>query len=144
MANNSPVKRAVRVAERIRAELMELLLRGAIRDPRAAGATITHVAVTDDLQLARIYVRLIEADPSERRQKELVRAMGGATGFLRRELGTRLSTKYTPDLQFFWDERVDRADRVERILAEIRDEARDAEDAAAETAETAAETEDAG
>jgi len=120
VSDGSPVKRSVRVAERIRLELSELLLRGEVRDPRAAGAIVSRVIVTDDLSLARVYVRLLDPAADERRQKDLVKALEGARGYLRREIGKRLSSKRTPDLKVYWDDGVERADRVEGILAELR------------------------
>ncbi len=118
----APIKRSVRVAERIRSELMDLVLSGSVKDPRVSGAVVTNVRVTDDLRHARVYVRLLEQDPPERRRKELVTALGRASGFLRREIGARLHLKYTPELRFEWDETVDRAARIERVLDEIREE----------------------
>ena len=49
------VKRAVRVSGRLREEMSRQL--AALRDPRLAGVLVTRVEMTDDLQLARIYVR---------------------------------------------------------------------------------------
>lgn len=118
----APVKRSVRVAERVRAELMDLVLTGAVKDPRAAGAVITDVRVTDDLRYAWVYVRLLEQAVSEDRKRELVRALGRASGFLRREIGMRIRTKHTPELRFEWDEVVDRAARIEQVLDELRDD----------------------
>jgi len=111
-------KRTVRVAESIRAELMEMLLRGAVRDPRAEGVLVSDVRVTEDLRHARIYLRTLEeADPA--RQAAVVEAMTRAAGYLRRELGHRLGLRFVPDLVFFWDEVIDSALRLERILADI-------------------------
>jgi len=112
-------KRPKRVAERIRAELMDMLLRGAVHDPEAAGAHVTEVVVTDDLRLARVYVRVIGAEPTEARQRAVVAALKRARGFLRRELGAKLGLRFTPELEVFWDANVDRALRVEALLAEI-------------------------
>lgn len=120
MNQGAPFKRSVRVAERIRLELSELLLRGEVHDPRAAGAMISRVVVTNDLSLARVYVRLLETEPTERRQRDLVKALEGARGFLRREVGSRLSGKKTPDLKFYWDAGVEHSQRVEGILDELR------------------------
>jgi len=121
-------KRSVRVGERIRSELMDLLLRGGVGDPRAAGAWITRVEVTDDLGIARVYLRLTDPQSSERQQRDVVKAFVQATGFLRREIGHRVQLKYTPKLEFFWDEGVDRKRRVEEILAEIAAERGDTPD----------------
>lgn len=116
-----PFKRADRVAERIRSELMELLLRGAVRDPRAKDAIVSNVHVTDDLGIARVYLRTLQgADAS--RAEELVEVMTHAGGFLRRELGQRLSLKFVPQLEFYWDDVVDSALRIESILSEIAED----------------------
>lgn len=115
-------KRPKRVAERIRAELMGMLLRGAVHDPEAAQAHVTEVVMTDDLRLARVYVRVIGDEPTAIRQRAIVKALERARGFLRRELGSKLALRYNPELEFFWDSDVDRALRVEALLAEIERE----------------------
>lgn len=114
-------RRADRVAERIRAELMELLLRGAVRDPAARDVVVSGVRVTDDLSIARIYVRVLE-ELGPDQQEKVVEALKRAGGFLRRELGHRLQLRHVPSLEFFWDEVVDSALRIESILDEIREE----------------------
>ncbi len=101
---------------------MDLVLRGAIKDPRASGAVIHAVKVSGDLRHARVWVRLIDLEPSEARKKELIAALGRAGGFLRRELGPRLRIKHTPELTFVWDDTAERAARVETLLEEIREE----------------------
>ena len=111
-----------RVGERIRAELMELLLTGAVKDPGVSGAVVHEVIVSNDLRHAKIYVRLGELEPGESRVKRLMRGLERASGFLRRELGQRLQIRYTPELKFFWDETTERAQRVEELLEEIRQE----------------------
>ena len=121
MSARQEQKRSVRVAERVRAELMELLLRGAIRDPRVRDVLVSNVRVTDDLGYARVYVRTLEAsDP--RRQAEVVEGLERAAGYIRREVGSRLRIRKTPEFRFFWDDVVDNAVHIERILAEIRDD----------------------
>ncbi|MEM9193756.1 MAG: 30S ribosome-binding factor RbfA [Myxococcota bacterium] len=113
-------KRSEKVADRVRAELMEMLLRGEVKDPRVQGATVTHVHVTDDLQLAKVYVRSFAAGPSN--QEQVVEAFQKAGGFIRRNLGARLKLKYTPVLRFYWDDGADEAERIERVLQEVRAE----------------------
>ena len=53
-------RRADRVSERIRSELMELMLRGSVRDPAAKDVVVSAVRMTDDLSIARVYVRVLE------------------------------------------------------------------------------------
>lgn len=114
--------RSLRVAEAIRAELEGLFLRGSVRDPAAAGATITEVEVTRDLALAHVRVRLLAAEVSEAKKTALVAALVRARGHLRKELASRLGMRHTPSLMFHWDDGRDRAHRVAELLAEIHHE----------------------
>lgn len=114
-------RRADRVAERIRSEVMDLVLRGSVRDPAAKDVVVSAVRVTDDLSIARVYVRVLEEIGPER-QEAVVDAMRRASGFLRRELGQRLQLRHVPTLEFFWDEVVDSGIRIESILDEIRED----------------------
>jgi ribosome-binding factor A len=111
--------RASRVAESIRAELSELLLRGVVRDPRAAGATVTEVEVSKDMSIAQVRVRALAVDVPEAKQREMIGALVRARGVIRRELASRLGMRHTPNLKFHWDEGRDRAHRVAELLAEI-------------------------
>lgn len=98
---------------------MDLLLRGSVRDPVVGNVVISAVRVTDDLSIARVYVRVLE-EIGPARQDAVVNALGRATGFLRRELGPRLQLRHVPTLEFYWDDVVDSALRIESILDEIR------------------------
>ncbi|UJR81135.1 30S ribosome-binding factor RbfA [Sandaracinus amylolyticus] len=113
-----------RIAERIRADVMDLLLRGAIRDPDVQGAVVSAVDVTSDLSVARVWLRALEGDVDAARRKRLVSAMKRAGGFIRRELGRTLQVRRVPELRFEWDEGADRAARVEALLDEIAIEQR--------------------
>jgi ribosome-binding factor A len=113
-------ERAQRVAERIRQELMELLLRGEVKDPGVRGAVVHGVRVSGDLQHARVYVRLTDPNASEARRRALLRGLGRASGFLRREVGRRLGIRYAPELKFYWDDTAEKARRIESILDEVR------------------------
>jgi len=114
-------RRADRVSERIRSELMELLLRGSVRDPAARDVVVSAVRMTDDLSIARVYVRVLE-EISRERQEVVVAALDRASGFLRREVGQRLQLRHVPSLEFYWDDVVDSALRIESILNEIRED----------------------
>jgi ribosome-binding factor A len=103
------------VADQLRAEISDLLTRE-VHDPGIGFLTITHVKVTPDLQVARLYYTTL-GDARARRETE--RALQRVTPFLRRHLGRRLRLKRVPELEFFFDEAIERGDRVERILQEI-------------------------
>lgn len=101
-------------------ELAELFQRGELRDPRVRDVIVSDVRVTADLQIARVYVRLLNDQPS--RHQSVVDVLNHAAGFLRRQLGRRLELRRAPELEFFWDETIDRALRMEELLDELRPE----------------------
>lgn len=119
-----PSTRPSRVGDQIRSELAELIARE-VHDPGIGFLTITHVAVTPDLQTARVYYTSLG---DEKARRETARALGRASSFLRRQIGQRLRLKRVPELQFFYDESIERHDRIERILQDIRSGARAAEE----------------
>ena len=107
--------RASRVGDQIRAELAELLGRE-VHDPGIGFLTITHVKVSADLQLARVFYTTIGDDKA---RKDSARALQRATPFLRRHVGRRLQLKRVPELTWMFDESIEKHDRIERILQEL-------------------------
>ena len=110
--------RPERVGQEIRHELAQLIARQ-VHDPGIGFLTITQVKVTSDLQSARVYYTTIG---DEKARKETGRALGRATPFLRRHIGKRLQLKNVPELQFFYDESIERQDRIERIMLDLQAE----------------------
>ena len=100
---------------------MELLLRGGVRDPAAKDVVVSAVRMTDDLSIARVYVRVLEEIGLDR-QEAVVDALRRASGFVRREIGPRLQLRHVPKLEFYWDEVVDSGLRIESILDQIRED----------------------
>ena len=91
-----------RINDEIQKELSALLR--TVKDPRVTDCmlTITHVDTTSDLRYARIYVSALNCKD----EKELMRGLKSAAGFLRRELGSRVDLRYTPELQFIADDSI--------------------------------------
>jgi ribosome-binding factor A len=110
--------RTERVGDQIRVEIADLLAR-VVQDPGIGFLTITHVKVTPDLQQARVYYTTLG---DERARKESRRALERVTPFLRRQIGQRLRLRRVPELQFFFDESIERGDRIEQILQELNAE----------------------
>jgi len=116
-------KRADRVADLIKMEIADLLLKQ-VRDPRIGSVTITGVKVTDDLKTARVY--FVELGKDECRP-EVKAGLDKATGFLRKQLGSRLQLRLVPELQFSYDPSFAYGDKIERLISEIhRQEGEDA------------------
>jgi ribosome-binding factor A len=101
-----------RMNERIRIILSELLLRE-VSDPRLQGVTVTEVALDGEMMYANIYVNAL-AD--ENRQSAVMEGLERAKGFLRREVGKRITTRNTPELLFHWDATLEHGERINQIL----------------------------
>jgi len=111
-----PFKRADRVSGLIQQELSRLLWRE-VKDPRLAQVTITAVRVSPDLRQARILFRGL-AGPEQ--LPGILEGLESARGFLRGELGRRLSLRYAPELSFEVDQSVDWSLKVAQLLREVQ------------------------
>ena len=112
MASN----RIGRINEEIRAELSSILR--TVKDPRVSQSmlTITHVDTTSDLRYARIYLTALDRTG----EKDLMRGLKSASGYLRRELGSRLNLRYTPELQFFADDSIAHGAHILDMLSHVK------------------------
>lgn len=120
----SEVKRSARVAEGLMQELA-ILISQKIRDPRARGAVVSRVDLSDDLRQARVYVRALEGAEDDAKKKELIEGLERASGVLRREATRALKLRVAPELKFFYDDGLDKRSRVDSLLAEIEHENRE-------------------
>jgi ribosome-binding factor A len=111
-------KRADRVADQIRMEVADILMRK-IKDPRVRDVTVTDVELTGDLRIAHIFVTTMEAGEAER---NIFAGLSKASGFVRSELGRRLSLRYLPEVIFKKDVSGARGDRIMRLLEELHGE----------------------
>ncbi len=109
-----------RVAERIRSDLAELLLRG-VNDPRLEGLTITDVEVDRELAFATIYVT---ATLGEERREEILKGLRHASGFMRSALAKSIQLRAFPQLRFRWDESLEQGTRIDALLKAVRDQDR--------------------
>jgi ribosome-binding factor A len=114
----SSFKRADRVADLLKIEIADLLLKQ-IRDPRIGSVTITGVKVTDDLRTARVFFVELGKDSCS---EEVETGLRKATGFLKRELGRRLQLRRVPELIFTYDPSFAYGNRIDTLLMEIRRE----------------------
>jgi len=109
--------RLQRIADRIRQELSEMLIRE-ISDPRLQQIFVTDVRVDRELAFADIYVSAVEG---VERSREVLAGLKSASGFLRRVLSQRVELRTFPRLRFHWDPTPENADQIERLLAELKD-----------------------
>jgi ribosome-binding factor A len=110
-------KRSDRVADLIRREIADLLLRR-VKDPRVERVTLSGVEVSADLQHARIFYTLM-GTATETEKQEASLGLEKAKGFMRQELGKRLHMRYIPQLDFHYDASFEYGDKIERLLKEL-------------------------
>lgn len=108
-----PYDRAQRIADEIR-RVMAAACYNELSDPRLKGVEITYVKMTKDLQIARAYYYLRDAD--EKKYDEVKRGLRSAAGFFKRIIGEEMKLCYTPAVEFFRDETVDLEEKINAIM----------------------------
>ena len=109
-------RRIRRLAEEIREEVARILGAG-LKDPRIGFVTVTRVELTADLRQTRVYVGVL-GDALQRQR--CLQGLRQAAGFVRRELGHRLTVRHTPEVEFVYDTGLDAAERVAQLLDEVK------------------------
>jgi len=110
--------RLLKVGERVRHLLSELLTRQSVHDETLSAHTVsvTEVRLTPDLRQAKAYVKpLLGGD-----EAEVLTALRRNTAYLQREVAQRLGLKFAPKLHFLADESFEEADRIDQLLANPR------------------------
>lgn len=114
MTANKSFSRRDRVSEQVRRELSELI-RTELKDPRVGMISITDVEVTADYAHAKVFFSTLAG--SENVPAVLV-GLQKASGFLRRELGKRISIHMTPQLHFVFDRSLERGADLSKLIQE--------------------------
>ena len=108
-------RRTERLNGLLHEEMSRIILR-VVKDPRVKGVTFTHVKVTKDLRLARIYYSYLG---SGEERLEAHKGLQSARGLMRREIGRNLKLRYTPELEFFFDDSLEYAEHIEKLLKDV-------------------------
>jgi len=107
--------RLLKVGERVRHILSELLSRGEVHDDLLTAHTVsvTEVRMTPDLRQAKVYVKPLLG----KHEGPVIKALQVNTAFFQREVAQRLGLKFAPKLRFMADESFDEASRIDQLLA---------------------------
>ena len=125
------MRRPEQLAEVIREEVSQIV-GFELEDPRVESVTVTDVRVTENLRDASVYVT---AEGTEAEKAEAMKALQKAAPYVRRQLGTVLNLRYTPELHFVRDTVEESAVRVEELLSKIEVGKQDRPDAPEEAGE---------
>ncbi len=107
-------RRTSRVGENVRDALSEVLRRD-ISDVRIGWSSISEVEVSPDLHYAKVYMTGLKEEDTQA-DVEMLRKLAPK---IRHFLGKRLKLKYTPELDFRYDETAMKALRVETLLRDV-------------------------
>ncbi|MEY3299910.1 MAG: Ribosome-binding factor [Cyanobacteriota bacterium] len=117
MANS---RRVDRVASLIKREISQMLMSD-IKDDRVGTGmvSVTDVAVSGDLQHAKVFVSIYG---TEEARAETMEGLKAATGFVRSELGQRIRLRRTPEILFKEDTSMERGTRVLSLINQLSQE----------------------
>jgi ribosome-binding factor A len=106
--------------ERVRKALIRevsLLLQTSIKDPRLSGiVSVTDVELSNDCKYAKVFISVFG---SEEDQKNTMIAVESSSGYIRSEVGKKLSMRFTPEITFKIDDSLERGARVTSLLNKI-------------------------
>ena len=102
-------------------------MNGQLTDPRLNHiVTVSEVSLSSDFSKATIGVTVLADSQSA---VEVAAGLNSASGYLRKELGTRLSLKRTPLLEFVLDTKINEGDSVLELLDTIKSEYKEDDEA---------------
>ena len=119
--------RGQRVADQIQRDLAEIVA-SELKDPRVGMITITEVQVTPDYSHAKVFYTLFNDDKEAVKNAEA--GLRKASGFLRAQLGRRLTIHAIPELHFVHDTSVSRGIELSKLIDQANaTRAKDADEA---------------
>lgn len=118
-----PSNRINRVNEDIRLCLSRLITE--VKDPRVQQGllSVTRTETTGDLKYCKVYLSCLGLTS----EKEFMKGLKSASGWLRRELSVRLNLRNTPELTFVLDRSIEYGAHINSIIntLDIREESND-------------------
>ncbi len=110
-------RRQQQVSEFLREEISEIMLRE-LNDPRLGLVSITTVEVSPDLRYARAFVSVLGSSDEF---QDAVKALNGASGFIRHLLKPRMRVRHIPEISFVADHSMENAEQMTRMLNKIHE-----------------------
>jgi len=118
-------RRTERVAEAIR-RLASEILHQELRDPRIAGfITVTKVEITPDLRFAKVFYSVMG---DSKKKKLISEGLKSARSFVKKHIGDALNLRYTPDISFRVDPKLEYRARIDEVLSKIHGEEKNERD----------------
>ncbi len=107
-----------RISEDIKREIISVMRE--LKDPRVEGMlTVVKVEVSGDLSYAKVYISAMEGID---KAKAAVKGLESAAGYIRRQLGSRLHLRKSPELKFVADDSIEKGMDLFEKIKEISNE----------------------
>ena len=107
--------RTERISEEIKRELSSIVR--TVKDPRMSSMTsIVSASVTKDLKYVKVYVSVLGSDEEK---KATMEALKSATGYIKKEIGSRLNLRCVPHPTFVLDTTIDYGMHINELLSKI-------------------------
>lgn len=108
-----------RISEDIKREIVAVMRE--LKDPRVQGKllTVVKVEVSSDASFAKVFVSSMSGIDDA---KTAVKGLDSAMGYIRREVGHRLSLRKTPELKFVADDSIEHGMNIARMLDDLKED----------------------
>lgn len=111
--------RVEKIAEVIHKELAIVIVKYC-QDPRLEKITITHVTISKDLSIAKIYfTNFFNLNIGSSDIKDMLKILKNASNFFKSQLSTKISLRKIPELKFFYDDNTNSGNKIELLLAQL-------------------------
>lgn len=110
------IARSKRISEEIKKIVSEIIMRG-IKDPRVSKMTsVTHVETTRDLRYTNIYISVFDPNANS---VQTLNGLNSAKGFIRKEIGSQLKLRVTPEPIFKLDDSIEHGMHISDIIQQL-------------------------
>lgn len=88
-----------------------------VKDNDLKFVTITDCKTTNDLSFAKVYYTILDENKIEESKKSFKQA----SGFIRKELASRIELRHIPELEFIYDESIEYGKKIEEKIKKIHE-----------------------
>ena len=78
--------------------------------------SVTKVTVSDDLKLAKVYLSFLE---NKKPAEEVIRILKSKQNLIRHRMSLKITLKYIPRLQFYYDDSIEYAQHIDSLIQKI-------------------------
>ncbi len=92
------------------------ILRSEVKDPRIPVMTsVVEVKMSNDLSHAKVFLSVMADDKGKQDFRD---AIASASGFIRRELARRVNLRTAPEIQFVFDDSIEKGIKLMQLIDE--------------------------